>query len=206
MGGAHKTATAKAKTPRAKARAAGASLSRPMAASTYARHRGVSPEAVRKAVESGRLERSIVIVRGKPKIIDVDLADREWEANTRAARPPTTKRMVLEAEDLDDDAPDPDVTYAEARRRREVELWRQAKIKRQADELDLGTKRGELIPIAEARAAVFDSYTIVRTRLLGVPTRCKQRIAKLTIADVASIDELIREALEELADESADGG
>jgi len=176
---------------------------RPIAASSYARHRGVSPEAVRKAIESGRLDQSIVIIRGKPKVRDIELADREWAANTRPSRPTRSRSggVAAEVEVEPEDVPDPDISYAEARRRREIETWRQARIKREADDLDLQVKRGELLPIEEARATVIDAYTIVRTRLLGVPVRCKQRIRKLSPADVAAIDELIREALEQLAAE-----
>lgn len=199
MGGTRKTS--RPRTPRAKARAAGNAKPRPMSLLAYAKRRGLSAEAVCKAVRSGRLERSIVVVRGKPKIADPELADREWENNTRTARPPKPRRDSAAS----DVVPDSGVSYSEARRRREVELWRQSRIKREADALDLGVKKGELIPVDEARAAVMNSFTIVRTRLLGVPTRCKQRLAILSSADVGVIDDLVREALEELAGEEEAG-
>jgi hypothetical protein len=63
-----------------------------MSLSAYARRRGVSVEAVSKAVERGRLRGSIVMVDGKPKIGDAELADHEWQANTRPRidQPPPT--------------------------------------------------------------------------------------------------------------------
>lgn len=54
----------------------------PIRITEYARLRGVSDEAVRKAIRSGRLKTCIVEVKGKPWIGDVLLANREWELNT----------------------------------------------------------------------------------------------------------------------------
>ena len=63
--------------------------STPLAVSAYAKHRathglsGGTAKAVRKAVASGRLIRSVEVVNGKPKILDAQLADAEWQENTR---------------------------------------------------------------------------------------------------------------------------
>jgi hypothetical protein len=62
----------------------------PISLSAYARHRGVTPAAVQKAVATGRLRASVARDdRGAPRIADVELADREWSARTQAriARP-----------------------------------------------------------------------------------------------------------------------
>ncbi len=56
---------------------------KPISLSAYGRRRGVSCEAVRKAILSGRLSRSVVWIGGRAKISDPVLADREWAANTR---------------------------------------------------------------------------------------------------------------------------
>lgn len=52
----------------------------------YARHRGVSVEAVSKAIRVGRLRKCVVSVNSQPKVSDVELADEEWAANTRNRR------------------------------------------------------------------------------------------------------------------------
>lgn len=57
-------------------------MAAPIRITEYARLRGVSDEAVRKAVKSGRLKSCIVMVKNKPWIGDVLLANREWELNT----------------------------------------------------------------------------------------------------------------------------
>lgn len=61
--------------------------------SAYARHRralglsGTTHGAVQRAIESGRLDQSLVMVGGVAKIRNAAAADSEWEANTRARAP-----------------------------------------------------------------------------------------------------------------------
>jgi hypothetical protein len=174
----------------------------PLSLSAYARHRGVSHVAVSKAIAAGRLTASVVRdERGAPKIGDPELADREWAANTRP-------RVDYPATDLPGDlpshaprtarppaagAPRPDVPdYNESRARRESALADMA-------EIEVAERRGELVPVAEARADVVSRFTVVRTRLLGVPSRVAQRLPHLAGEVVPVLDELLREALEELA-------
>lgn len=152
-----------------------------MSLRAYARRRGVSPEAVSKAVADGRLREAIVRdVRGAPKIANIELADREWEANTRPR---------IDHAPTDDGAAD---AYHSARARRETA---------QADmaELELAERRGRLIDAEEARADVIKAFSLVKTRLLAVPSRVGQRVPLLADQVVPIVDELIREALEELA-------
>src|ERR1700760_341605 len=54
-----------------------------MSQAEYARRRGVSKEAVSKAIAQGRLRASTMVVDGRAKIADPDLADQEWDAATR---------------------------------------------------------------------------------------------------------------------------
>ncbi|KKL12506.1 hypothetical protein LCGC14_2535060, partial [marine sediment metagenome] len=162
----------------------------------YSKIRGVSARAVSKAVQSGRLVRSIVMVRGKPKIADVALADREWVDNTRAEL--GSKTAGKTALGVTDGAIG-EATYAEARRRKEVELCLQAQIKTETDSLDLAKRKGELLEVDEARETVIDAYTIVRTRILAVPTKCRQQMPDLSDKVVAEFDAALREALEELS-------
>lgn len=71
-------------------------------------------------------------------------------------------------------------------------------------ELELEERRGELVAVDDARADVIAKFTAVRTRILGVPTRIAQRLPHIAADVVPVIDELLREALEELAID--DGG
>lgn len=150
----------------------------------YAKRRGNSPAAVSIAIRDGRLRDSLLkLPSGRTVIADPDRADAEWEANTQRS----TKGQE-ELEKLGVQA----VAVSEAR----IKAAKASMV-----ELDAQRKQGRLIPVEEARAAVMNDYAVVRTKLLGVPARAKHRAPHLTAADVAVIDELIREALEELATE-----
>jgi hypothetical protein len=178
----------------------------PLSLSAYAKRRGVSHVAVSKAIAAGRLTASVVRDdRGAPKIADPELADREWAANTRpridhpaaadlAGEPPAPAPRVARPPA---GAPRPDVPdYNESRARRESALADMA-------EIEVAERRGDLVSVDEARADVVSRFTVVRTRLLGVPSRVAQRLPHLAGEVVPIIDELLREALEELA---IDGG
>ena len=175
----------------------------------YALRRGVSAEAVSKAVAAGRLDKSVARDKnGAPKIADPELADREWAANTRLAIPPpgpprparnsvTAHRIPPTPEPRPDGLPDLNTSRAlraAAGARREAA---------QADlaELELAAKRGRLIDADQARADVIAAYSVVKTRLLAVPSRVAQRLPHVARAVVPVVDELIREALEELSAE-----
>lgn len=67
-------------------------------------------------------------------------------------------------------------------------------------EIDVAERRGELISIDQARADVMDRFATVRTKILGVPSRVAQRLPRLAGEIVPVLEELLREALAELAD------
>ncbi len=133
---------------------------------------------------------------------DVDLADREWAANTKptSSSLPAPPRPELAGDEID---------LQEARRRHEIERWRLSQVRREMEEITLSERRGEVVQVDEARALVIDKFTVVKTRLLGVATRARQRMPHLSYDDVELLESLIREALEELADDDEeidDGG
>jgi len=172
----------------------------------YARHRGrlglpgTSHVAVRDAIKSGRLKASLT-ADGK-KVISAAAADAEWLATTKEDRVPITgptaraRKQPAEAEPVD--APPPNALAA-ARVRHETARAAIA-------EMEQRRLEGELVPLDEIRAEVVQRYTTVRTRLLGVPSRLKQRAPHLSATDVRMVDDLIREVLEELADGAAEPG
>ncbi|MGA0545637.1 hypothetical protein ACO2Q1_10195 [Brevundimonas sp. VNH65] len=83
-----------------------------------------------------------------------------------------------------------------------AEKVRQAKAAAEKLEIANAKSRGELVPVAEVRAAWADLLRDVRAGLLAVPSRCGAELAtKLAAEDVAVIDREIRLALERLADD-----
>lgn len=210
-----------------------------MSLRAYGRRRGVSGEAVSKAVDDGRLVRSVVVVRGQPKIADPDLADREWEANTRqraeplpAASEPASNaraggsrwsRAFLpppppeSSEPADAPAPLQSEGYAArtpladipdlntSRQIREAALARRDTAHADQAELELAARRGRLVDAEAARADVEQAYSLVKTRLLRVPSAVAQQLPDLAARVVPVLDVLITEALEELALPEAGG-
>jgi hypothetical protein len=63
----------------------------------YARHRGCSHQAVRKAIVGKRLLRSIATEGGRVTVTDFQLADREWETNTHALKVRSRSRSAKSA-------------------------------------------------------------------------------------------------------------
>ena len=149
----------------------------------YAKRRGVSTRAVSKAVATGRLSKSIARDKhGQPKIADIELADREWEANTRPRVDSITRaQMADDAElELPEASPQPIAIRVEAgdvpdynvsRARREAAAARREAALADMAELDAAERRGQLISAEDADAEALETATIVRTKILGVPTR-----------------------------------
>lgn len=162
----------------------------------YARHRGTKISSVQRAISSGRLSTSLTKDdRGVIKIRSAELADAEWKAKTRPTAEDNAKNLKDQR-----DLPVDKIDYNEARRRTQIEVLKQAKQSSETKALLLARQRGDTISKEEATADIIEAYTRVRTKLIGVPKRCKQRIPRLTVKEVGIIMELQREALEELAD------
>lgn len=200
-----------------------------MSQRAYARHRaerglpGTTHRAVQKAIQAGRIQ---VTDDG---LIDSELADRQWAANSSeghrrnllqeetakakakpgakakakaATTAPANRAPPAPAPDLPEvPEAEPGMSLAEASALEKV--W-----KAKLAELEFEEKSGRLVSAEEVQAKWVELVTISKTKLLALPAKCKARIPRLTGAEVGIIDELIREALEELAadDGEGDGG
>lgn len=175
---------------------------KPTSLRAYAKRRGVSAEAVSKAITAGRLRDSVMMVDGAPKIGDVELADREWEANTRP-RIDQPRPALAPAEEPTEIAGVPD--YNKSRALREAAAARRENALADLAEIEVEEKRGELVSVDEARSYIIERFAVVKTKLLGVPTRVAQRLPNLASEVEPVVDQYIREVLEELAAEPDDG-
>lgn len=183
---------------------------------------GVTGEAVRKAIASGKIPRECVgektLRSGKkqPVILHPDRAADHWGRNRdpnqvrdKSVLSAGAQRMWarrrgeddLEGEDLDQPPPSrgtgltaggslPDIN--ESKRR-------EAAAKAQMAVLDLKERQGELVDARQVEAKLVQMIATAKTRLLAVPSKAKARIPTLTVDDIEAIEELITEALEELA-------
>jgi len=125
----------------------------------YAKHRGVSDRAVRKAIATGRINLN---EKGK---IDSELADIDWEENTDSSK----QRFAGTADNK--------VSYAKVKTAHEFQ-----KMKR--TELALKREKGELIDKATVKAQVFSLGRQVRDSWSNWPSR----VSALMAADL-NIDE-----------------
>lgn len=168
----------------------------------YARHRGVSHTAVRKALASGRINAA------PDGTIDAQEADRDWAASTDPSKPrnsvtgapkmsrapgepPAALVTASPAEPMPEGTGEGGATrlvssYAASRAARESYLARLAK-------LDFEQRSGRLVDADEVRAHIFGLGRRMRDALLGIP----DRLAPVLVgqADQALIHQLITEEL-----------
>jgi len=174
-------------------------MSSEMGIRAYARHRGVTPAAVRKAIKTGRITAS----EGK---IDPELADRQWAANTDESKP----RNSVSGNPAGTQSAHPSLTrpthrpprwtpapassggYATARAIRESY---EARIR----ELDFKRMSGELVAVDDVRVAAYNTNRRARDLLLAIPDRVAAVIAGLT--DRAQVHKILAEEFQRVCDE-----
>ena len=165
----------------------------------YARHRGVSDAAVRKAVASGR------ITPEADGTIDAERADREWARNSAAPRSGTrqgvVKVAVAEAGGPANDGPAAlpasGTSLLQARTVNEV-------VKAQTNKVRLARLKGDLVDRSQALAHVFRLARAERDAWLNWPARISAQLAARLAADPhlthVALEAAVREHLQELGD------
>ncbi len=159
---------------------------KPLSLRAYARHRkakglaGGTLNAVQVAIDSGRLRKSVT---SSGQITSAAEADLEWEKTTKVDYIPLSGPSAA-------GTPPPDLQ--ESRARREAAEAALA-------EIELAEKRGELVLARDVESKLVNVFAHCKTKLLGVPSRARQRDPALTGPQVELFDSLIREALEDLA-------
>ena len=186
-----------------------------------ARALGVTKEAVYAAIRTNRL--SVVRTGDGRELINSITMREEWQRNTqkrigRGPKPPagTTERTPkrpgeltpaqrreqqaesgeASAVDLNlarttEDIPDYDVSRA-----------RTEHLKAELLELERKQKEQILVKAEEVEAKWVEIITMARTKILGIPTKAKQRIPDLDTDAIGLLDDIVRETLEDLASTS----
>lgn len=165
----------------------------------YARHRGVSDAAVRKAIAAGR------ITPEADGTIDAERVDREWARNSDAPRNGTATRAVkvavAEAGGTPGDGPAAlpagGTSLLQARTVNEV-------VKAQTNKVRLARLKGELVDRPQAIAHVFKLARSERDAWLNWPARISaQMAAKLGVDPHTmhiTLEAAVREHLQELGE------
>jgi len=143
----------------------------------YAQHRGVSKQAVYKAIAEGRIQ----LVQGR---IDLTTADREWAENSAPAG------AVPDGEPAGAGAGS---SYNRARTAWQV-------YRAQIAKLDYEQRSGRLVDAEAVRTAAFEEARRTREKVMALPARISPQLAQKTRAECARILTLeLRRLLDELA-------
>ncbi|MDR7095845.1 elements of external origin [Hydrogenophaga laconesensis] len=165
----------------------------------YARHRGVSDAAVRKAIAAGR------VTPEADGTIDAERVDREWARNSDAPRNGTATRAVNVAVPESSGAtgdgpaalPAGGTSLLQARTVNEV-------VKAQTNKVRLARLKGELVDRPQAIAHVFKLARSERDAWLNWPARISaQMAAKLGVDPHTmhiALEAAVREHLQELGE------
>ena len=148
-----------------------------------ARELGVAHSALAEAIKSGR-------VTWPPA--STEAARAQWVASSAVQGPaPLADRGEVDRAD----GVRPDETLAELRRRKERALTL-------LRETELMRVRVQLCLRAGIERKLIGIFSECRTKLLGIPSRAKQAMPELSVAQIIKLDDLVREALEALADQA----
>jgi phage terminase Nu1 subunit (DNA packaging protein) len=71
-------------------------------------------------------------------------------------------------------------------------------------ELERKQKEGVLVPAADVEAKWVEIVTLARSKTLGIPSKAKQRIPDLDVGAMATLEDIVRETLEDLASEASE--
>ena len=152
-----------------------------ISAAAYAKHRGVSKEAVKKAIQQGRIYAHPTGRNGY--LIDPVVADKQWADNTKPYTAPgeiadvkVDKYMEGEEQrfnesDLDD--PDKSITLNQAKTLKEKYSVRLAKLKWEEES-------GKLVSADVVKGDAFKMARTVRNLIMNIPDRISAELASIT--------------------------
>ena len=144
----------------------------------YARLKGITHHAVRKAIKAGRLKDALVTnEKGRLRLVP-DVADREWQANTQHHHKPGPQRLASglpvqlpDDGDILDDIPNFNVSRAK-REAYQAELAR----------LEYEEKQGTLVNAEAVKKEAFRVARQVRDAMLNIADRIASELAAETDA------------------------
>lgn len=195
----------------------------------YARHRGVTPATVTKAVASGRISTERDPRSGR-RVIDPEVADREWEERTDRAKQEGSKAHQRQrrgdgpdaAHAINVDQPENPTTAPEALQpstapkaapappsdQHAALTHAQAKARREFYNAELARlsfeqKYGKLVEAEEVQRQAFAVGRIVRESMLNLPDRLAALLAGET--DARKVHQILTDELTKALEALANG-
>ena len=147
---------------------------------------GVTIQAVYMAIKQGRLT-AIKDNQGKI-VINSDTMRNEWSKKSEPKLIKKIEHKTYKSSQSETEYPE----YGESKARTEH-------LKAELLELERQEKEKSLVPVEEVNNTWQKIITNTRNKLLGVPSKAQQRLTDLDNSAVSCIDDIIREALEELS-------
>lgn len=175
-----------------------------------ARLLGVSWTSVNKAINEKRLS-SITTADGR-ELVNSDTMRDEWKRNTQSRigvgpKPaPQPKQPLRPREErMSRSTPPPrNSTTSEAVPDYNESRARTEHLKAELLELERKQKEALLVSAAEVEAKWVEIITLARTKILGIPTKAKQRIPDLDTDAIGLLEDIVRETLEDLSGNAND--
>ena len=147
---------------------------------------GVTIQAVYMAIKQGRLT-AIKDNQGKI-VINSDTMKDEWAKRSEPKMIKKIEHKTYKSSQSETEYPE----YGESKARTEH-------LKAELLELERQEKEKSLVPVEEVNNTWQKIITNTRNKMLGVPSKAQQRLPDLDSSAVSCIDDIIREALEELS-------
>ena len=153
-----------------------------------AKMKGVSRSAVSQKKRAGILNGAIVNVNGKD-VLNKDEALRLWETNMV---PHLSQLTKVEGDNRNTTNTDEIPDFNTSRSKREAMMARLA-------EIDVEEREKVLVSAAEVKTSWAQIISLARTKVLGIPSKAKQRIPDLDTSAMTCLEDIVRESLEDLA-------
>ena len=150
---------------------------------------GVTIQAVYMAIKQGRLtamedNQGNIVINDDTMVAEWNKKSAFRQMKTNPQSPPKRKRSSITIDSIPE--------YEESRARTEH-------LKAELLELERKQKEDSLVPLKEVQQKWTEVITTARTKLLGISSKAKQRLPDLDTNAVSCIDDIVREALEELS-------
>ena len=153
-----------------------------------AKMKGVSRSAVSQKKRAGILNGAIVNVNGKD-VLNKDEALRLWETNMV---PHVSNLKNVEGDNRKTTNTDEIPDFNTSRSKREAMMARLA-------EIDVEEREKVLVSAAAVKSSWAQIISLARTKVLGIPSKAKQRIPDLDTSAMTCLEDIVRESLEDLA-------
>ena len=159
--------------------------------SEAARLKNVTPQAVYKAINQGRV--TPVVDNDGKVMLDKDAFETDWEKTYHPNQmkkannyhKPRQKAVIS-------DIP----AYEESRARTEH-------LKAELLDIERKQKEQQLVDSKQVQAKWLEVKSIAKNKVLGIPSKAKQRIPELDVSAMNCLEDIVRESLEEIANTQA---